>query len=317
MAATVITPIENDQQWKALRKQCVGASESPALLGAHDYLTYYGLWARKAGRLSQTGEDTGAMERGRRLEPVAVDIIRDRYPQWNITVPHEHYADQQFGIGATPDLLAHDEEHGSGVIQIKSVAPQIFRRHWRGDSDVVMPPIWIVIQALQEKALTDSKWAAVAALVIDHEIDLHMIEVPDHPGIIETVKTEALKFWQLVLSGREPDPDYARDGELIRAMLKQDDGSEIDLTANNELPDLVERRQEAMRLAKAFDTEATGINARLLHMLGNAAIGRYNGGYISAKTVKRPAYQVKATAYRQLRVVRFNQKNGGAEDGAD
>src|SRR4029077_4026527 len=235
------TPIENDQQWKALRKQCIGASESPALLGVHDYLTYYGLWARKCGKLPRDNEETGAMERGRRLEPVAVEVIRDRYPHWDITVPHAHYADQQFGLGATPDLLAHDPERGDGVIQIKSGAPQVFRSSWRGDSDILLPPIWIVIQTLQEAWLTGASWAAVAALVIDHEINLHLIDVPDHPAIIETLQTEALKFWQLVLSGREPDPDYKRDGEIIRAMLRKDDGSEVDLSGINELPGLLDQ----------------------------------------------------------------------------
>jgi YqaJ-like viral recombinase domain len=313
----VVTPIENREQWLGLRKPCVGASESAALVGVHEYLTYFGLWARKKGKLPELVEDNGAMERGRRLEPVAIEVIRDRYPQFNLTVPREHYADHTFGLGATPDLLASDGDRGDGVIQIKSVAPAIFRRTWLGDSDQVTPPIWIVIQALQEAWLTSSSWAAVAALVIDHEIDLHLIEIPFHAGIMENIKTEALRFWEIVFSDREPDPDYKRDGELIRALLKKDDGSEIDLSGDNDLPGLIEQREQATRLAKSMEAEAKAISAQLLHRLGSASIGRFNGGYISAKTIHRPAYQVKASDYRQLRVVRDKQKNGGADYGAD
>src|SRR5580765_4128449 len=141
-----------------------------------------------------------------------------------------------------------------------------------------------------------------------------MIDVPMHPGIIENIKTEALKFWQLVESGREPDPDYKRDGELIRALLRKDDGSEVDLSGINELPELLKQRETAMRLVKRFEGEAKAINAQLLHMLGSSSIGRFNDGYISAKTVNGAAYEAKATSYRQLRVVRKDQKNGGAED---
>ena len=205
-------------------RRVVGASEAGALLGVHDYLSYYGLWARKSGKLPPV-EDNGAMERGRRLEPVAVEMIRDRFPYWNVTVPHEHYADHEFGIGATPDLLAHDDR-GDGMIQIKSVAPRVFRKAWRGESDIVVPPTWIAIQALMEAELTGAKWAMVAALVVDHEIDLHMTEVPMHPGIVETVKSEALKFWQVVICGtgagsglcprRRTDPQPAEAGRRQR-----------------------------------------------------------------------------------------------------
>ena len=180
----------------------------------------------------------------------------------------------------------------------------MFRKVWRGESDIVVPPTWIAIQALMEAELTGAKWAMVAALVVDHEIDLHMTEVPMHPGIVDTVKSEALKFWQLVISGQEPDPDYARDGELIRSLLKQEDGSEIDLSGVNDLPELLAQRETLMALLKQNEDGKKAIDGRLLHLLGNAAVGRFNGGYISAKAIYRPAHQVKATTYRQLRVVR-------------
>lgn len=298
-----VTPIENPTQWQSLRRGLVGASEAGALCGVHEYISYYGLWARKSGKIPPE-PDNPAMERGRRLEPVAIEVIRERYPNLNVVRPNEHYADQTYGIGATPDLLAHDPERGQGSIQIKSVAPSVFRRGWFGDTDVCTPPTWIMIQAVMEAELTGSKWCAVAALVVDHHIDLHLIDVPMHQGIIETVKSEALKFWKLVLSGREPDPDYARDGELIRAMLRTEDGSEIDLSGVNDLPDLLDQREAARAVIKGCEDELSAIDGRLLHMLGEHAIGRFNGGYISAKTINRKAHEVKASSFRQLRVVR-------------
>jgi hypothetical protein len=303
-----ITPIESDAQWHALREQVIGASEAAALLGVHEYLTYYGLWARKSRKIPPQAS-TGPMERGRRLESVAIDVIRDRYPELNVAPPREHYADHEFGIGATPDLLARDDR-GEGVIQIKSVAPAVFRQVWRGDSDAVTPPVWVVIQALQEAHLTGSKWAAVAPLVIDHDIELELLEIPLHAGIVEQIQSEALKFWELVIKGEEPDPDYRRDGELIRTLLRSDDGSEIDLSSDNELPGLLAMRDLATAEAKRCKEEAEAINAQLLHRLGAASIARFHGGYISAKTVKRPAYEVRATSYRQLRVVRKQQGEG-------
>lgn len=299
----VVTAIESDQHWHALRDQVVGASEAPALVGEHPYLTYWALWARKSRKLPVI-DDNDAMERGRYLEPVAVQMIRDRHPEWDVVAAREHYADHEFGIGATPDLIVHDPERGRGVIQIKSVEPGIFRRTWRSDSDAIRPPIWIAIQALMEAHLTGAQWAAVAPLVVDFGINCPVIEVPLHAGIVNTIKTEALPFWQKVFEGREPDPDYRRDHALIRAALAKEDGSEIDLSNDNELPLLLDDREAALRIAKDAKERADAINAELLHKLGNAAVGRFNGGMISAKTINRKAYQVAASSYRKLTVSR-------------
>lgn len=297
------TAITSDDQWHALRAKVIGASEAGALVGEHEYLSYWGLWARKSGKLPAI-DDNESMVRGRYLEPVAAEWIRDRNPTWDVVRPFAHYADHEFGIGATPDLLADDPERGPGVIQIKSVAPSVFRKTWRGDSDGIRPPVWIAIQALVEAELTGAKWAAVAPLVVDYGIECPVIDIPLHAGIIETIKQEALTFWVNVLNNCEPDPDYKRDHELIRKALAKEDGSEIDLSNDNELPDLLDDRETAMRIAKDVKDKIDEINGRLWHKLGNAAVARFNGGMISGKTVHKKAYSVEATSYRQLRVTR-------------
>ena len=294
-----ITPITSDEQWHGLRRKVVGASEAGALVGEHEYLTYWGLWARKKGKLPPV-QDNEAMERGRYLEAVAVKMIRDRNPTWDVIQPDAHYADEQCGIGATPDLIVHDPERGQGVIQIKSVAPSVFRKAWRDDK----PPTWIAVQALIEADLTGSTWAAVAPLVVDYGIELPIIDIPLHAGIVDTVKTEALAFWELVFSDREPDPDYRRDSALIRAALGPEDGSEIDLSQDLEVVLMLSAREALMERIKADERDKAEIDGRLVHRMGNASVARFNGGRITLKTVNKPAYSVKASSSRQLRVLR-------------
>ena len=185
------------------------ARSKPARWSASiEYLTYWGLWARKSGKLPPV-EDNDAMERGRRLEPVAVDMIRDRYPTWDVVVPpREHYADHEFGIGATPDLIVHDPERGQGVIQIKSLRHPFFGSTWRGESDAVKVPDLDCdpgadggrpdgIEMGGGGGAGGRSWNYTCISTIFPCI-----------RIVETIKTEALAFWQLVLSGAEPDPDY-------------------------------------------------------------------------------------------------------------
>src|SRR4051794_23031293 len=84
--STVVTAIQSDEHWHALREQVIGASEAAALVGEHEYLTYWALWARKSRKLPPI-EDNDAMERGRYLEPVAVKMIRDKNPTWDVWAP--------------------------------------------------------------------------------------------------------------------------------------------------------------------------------------------------------------------------------------
>ena len=56
------------------------------------------------------------------------------------------------------------------------------------------------------------------------------------------------------------------------------------------MPDLLDDRETAMRIAKDAKDKTDEINGRLWHKLGTAAVARFNGGMISGKTVHKKAY---------------------------
>lgn len=298
----VCNAIESNAQWLGLKKTVVGGSEIAALYDLHPYLSRWTLHQRKRGKLPEQ-PTSGAMKRGQYMEPVALKMLQERYPEWDVYNPRAHYSDSEYGLGATPDTLAYDTARGRGTIQIKSLLPSVLRDVWLNGS-AIMPPMYVQLQVQLEMAMTDATWGAVAPIVVDHEIDLHVIEIPRRDDVIDSMKTRALEFWQEVFEDREPEPDYKRDAEGIRSLLRQDDGSEIDLSGDNELQDLIAQRELAKQLSKTYEDDAKGIDAQLLHKLGTAAVGRFKDGYIAAKTVHRAAYQVKETSYRQLRIVR-------------
>lgn len=296
------TPITSETQWHALRRPNVGASEAGALLGVHDYLTPMMLWARKTDK-EPAEPESAPMRRGRLLEPVAVEMIREDFPNWSLERPGAYYCDEALRLGATPDLFANDEKHGRGVVQIKAVEPSVFRRNWFVD-DELRPPLWIMVQAIVEAHLTDARWASCAAIVVSYGIDLHIVDIPLHAGVVQRVRDEVAHFWHLVDTGRRPPPDYGRDGALIRKLFAKDDGTEIDLSGDNELPAILDRRAQAQSEKSAAEAAVKVCDAMLMDKLGAAVRGTFSGGYISAKTIDRAGYTVKPTSYRQLRIVR-------------
>lgn len=295
-------PITSEAQWKELRARNIGASEVAALLGEHEWMTALQLWAKKTGALP-ADEDSGPMKRGRKLEPVAIDMIGEEFPTWKVERPGAYFTDDDLRLGATPDLFATDPKFGLGIVQIKTVEPSVFRRSWF-DEEGLRPPPWVRVQALVEKHMTGAQWAAIAALVVGFGIDLHAVDVSleGEAALIQTVRDEVAKFWHLVASGRRPEPDFGRDSTVLRKLLVQDDGTEVDLSADNELPDLVAKRIEASTQKKHWEEKYEFYGTALMNKLGPAQIGRFNGGYITGKTSERKERVVPAGRYRTLRI---------------
>jgi len=292
-----------------LRAFAITGSVGGGLLGVHPHWTPYSLHMVKAGLVADDVEETAPMKRGRLLEPVAVQLIREDYPA--ITLEEypvgTYYLDPEARIGATPDVLARDAKGRLGVIQIKNVEPSIFRRDWRGENGVVDPPLWIVVQALIEAYLTGAEWAAVAPMRVSFGVEIELIPIPLHEGIIDRLKYEVAEFWRRIEAGTPPDPDYGKDGALIAKLFPKDDGSEIDLSADNMAPQLVADLERARADKKDAETREkvakTGINEKM----GPARFARLaDGRRISNITVNRAEFYVKATTYRAIKILAAN-----------
>jgi predicted phage-related endonuclease len=306
-------PITSREAWLAMRAQDITASVAGALLGAHEFQTAYGLWAEKTGRIPSDPVVTPAMERGLDLEPLALKYLRRERPDWQVTwngTPGEadgvYLRSPADRLGCTIDAFATCPVHGPGVVQVKSVEPSIFRQKWRDrESGEVQPPLGYAVQTIVEAHLSGAKWACLAVLMVSHGIEIEIVPVPVHAGVIQRVRQAVAEFWTLVESGGTPDPDYARDGALIERLFASDQGTEIDLSGDNMLPVLAE---EDERLAAEIKTRAErrkAIKAELLAKMGPHAVALIDGCvFATAKTVHRRAYAVEATSYRNVRFKR-------------
>jgi hypothetical protein len=295
------TPIETTEQWLDLRKKNVGCSELGALFGVHDFLTGYGLAARKLGLLDDT-VDNEVLERGRMLEPIARQLLAKQQPDWAQIIPSSYYHDDDIHFGATPDLFVRNDR-GVGVVQIKTVAPAVFASKWHTDNGIE-PPLWIALQAMGEQHLTGAEFAYVAALVVGYGLSLELVEVPYLSGVIAEARVRVRNFWEMIDTGKLPEPDFAADRGNLSAVLRQDDGTEIDLTADNELPAIAASLAAAQTAKHVAENVIDHCQAKILHKIGTAQRATFAGGLITAKTVNRKGYVAKPSSYRRLNVKR-------------
>lgn len=295
--------IEDREQWLKLRQRDVTASVAGALLGVHEHTTAYEQWALKSGRIPPDIEENDAMLRGRLLEPVAAQLLAMKRPEWRQTVPGAYYRDPDVRLGATPDLFVDCPERGRGIVQIKTTADMIFRQKWRDETtrEIVLP-LWIAVQTMTEMHLTGRSWGAVALMVVGMGLDLHVIDVPMHSGVMLKTIGATRDFWRLVESGEEPAPDYGRDKATIERLYAEDDGGEIDLSGDNHIRSLLVDRAEWIERRKSAEKAIEPIDAEIKHRMGNAAVAFVGDGKsITHKTQHRREYVAKASTFRVLR----------------
>lgn len=308
MPIEVITP-KDRRAWLKARGQDITASVVGALFGVHDFVTPYELWAIKTGRVRQQNEETDAMRRGRLLEPVAVQILREERPEWRIehnAAENTYFRDTERRIGATPDVIAHCPQRGRGIVQVKSVEAGTYRRKWMDEDGNPEAPLWIALQATQEAFLTGAEWAAVMPLVIGFGIEAPLIDIPldTMPGVIDAITGKAGEFWRMVAEDREPSVDYARDGALIdRLYALGDPREEVDLTATPHVVEDIQRRAELRREIVAREADVAGIETRIKALMGSAEVAHLPGGRTATwKTQKRRGPDGRWITARPLRL---------------
>ncbi len=248
------------------------------------------------------------MRRGRLLEPVALKLLAEERPAWSIEVGQHYFRDPAARIGATPDAFAVDPNRpGFGIVQVKTVEPGIFRKKWRADEEFgeAEPPLWIVIQAIVEAELTGASWACVVAMTVSFGVDLHVVEIPLHAGVMARLREAVAEFWRKTAAGDAFEPDYAKDAALIARLIGSDDGSMVDLSGDNIIPALADEDEILAEEIKTRTERRKAIKAEALAKIGVAASATINGRVVlTAKTVHRKGYEVKPCSYRDVRFKR-------------
>lgn len=296
--------------WLELRRGFITASIAGALLNCHPYTTAYHIWATKTGRIEESTEENEAMRRGRLLEPVAVEMLREERPSWTIDYRADNafYCDRSLRIGATPDAFAYrPDRDGPGIVQFKTSSEEAFRDGWLDpETRDVEVPLWIAVQAIIEAKMTGAEWAAVAVLVVGRGIRMEVIDIPLHHNVWAVLKIAAKKFWDVVEAGEHPPIDWDRDGSAVLDVNRWTEAKRIDLTGDETVDlfasNLEDTRVKRRELQKREDV----LRAQILYALGSAEIATTRRFEILAPTTIR----ADGGAQRQIRIKLKDQSNG-------
>jgi hypothetical protein len=170
--------------------------------------------------------------------------------------------------------------------------------------------------------LTGASWAAVAALVIDRGADLHIIDVPLIPDLMDRIRSEVARFWRFVETDTPPPATPGRDLSTIKALAlaaPKPAEPEISLDGDNALLDALANYTAAndeitalRGTMKVAEARLKGAEEVIREKIGAHTIATAGDYEILQKRIDRKAYEVKASSTLRLTVSRRNANREAA-----
>lgn len=282
-----VREIASRAEWLTWRQSDMTASRVPALFGEHKFLTLDGIAAELRG--GSAHGDNPAMRAGRILEPAVAAAIAEEKPEWRITKATAYYRLPDHRLGATPDYFLDDD----GLIQVKTVSPQEWE-NWRGRA-----PLGYILQTLTELLVTGMERGILAVMVRSPSFPLHLFDVPRHAAAERRILEAVAQFWRDYDRGL---PHTADTSEDLAEWL--DDGSYRDLSASNELPELLDERERLKAEASVAEKRLKEIDYTIKNCIGPARTAWLPGWSLSFATQHRKESVIPASDFRVLRVKR-------------
>jgi predicted phage-related endonuclease len=251
-------------RWKDEQGRCVfGASDVPALMGVSPYKSRAALFADKTNEPVEQPSNA-VFDRGNDLEPALIARASKQLGT-NIITPEVIYRDGRLSISLDG---VDNEQSPSVVVEAKTTT----RYSIYESSD--LPAEWLWQGWAQQAVLEVPVWF----VVLDRDLRISCVELPDNPLAIDTLLTETDVFGGWVDNNTPPLDEinnFSAD-DIARIWRVEPTTVELDAT----VLDWVAQLEEARLLSKqASELETKAKDAIAQMMLGNE-IGLVDGQQI-------------------------------------
>jgi putative phage-type endonuclease len=254
--------------WLEWRRGGIGASDI-ASATMRMYGGGYKVVASKLGRIDEPA--TAAMERGNRWEQRIADVVHAATGLWVVGeqtwCQHpdhpRHRATVDGFLAPTPEATIADVV---GVVEVKTVG--------RGRS---APWLYYSAQVQWQMWVSGLQRALLAVAEIDDvddeliRVDLRWIDRAED-YVLQDLVNLAEQLLAHVDAGTLPEPD-AENLNIVRAVNRRadPDAESVDM---DDMAGMVEQREAIRERVRVLEEEGDAIEARILHRLGAATVGR-------------------------------------------
>ncbi len=252
--------VQGTAEWLAARRDGIGSSDAPVVLGESPYRSALELWAIKTGMVPEPDPDadTARLFRiGHLMEPVLRQLYADatgrRVTRVNRMLRHP----------SLPWMLASlDGRSGRRLVECKWTNS----RRWSATTDPV--PGDVMAQVQHALAVSGLDVADVAVL---RGSDFRVVEIPRDDEVIAAIIDEERRFWECVERRERPPVDGSEGARLALTRMHPVESSRDLLPASDDFDAIAaELREVEAQIRAAEDRKATLENA-VRALLGDAA----------------------------------------------
>lgn len=247
--------LQDETAYLERRRTYIGSADAAPILGFSEFNDRRDVWRQKvrpgAETLALRADDPGSVadiERGRRMEPVAFEVLTRGLPYLDPIAPDAlegqftMHPEHEF-VGGTPDA-----EDRSRAYEIKCSRASTVERILKEG----LPGYWVV--QCQHHALLTGKPVTLALLDYDRWT-LVPFEIEPDPAFQAWMVEEYAAFWEAVLAGTDPDPLTPYEKKIGVCNL-------------DALDNLAVRHYHARAARKRADAETKALKAQILTLLG-------------------------------------------------
>jgi predicted phage-related endonuclease len=160
--------------------------------------------------------------------------------------------------------------------------------------------------------LTNAAFGAVCVMRVDaYNLLCPILEIQRHPEAEAKIIAAVRQFWGDVAHGREPGPDYGKDASLLPILAPRAIADKtIDLSGDNELPALLDEREQMKEQISAFEKRCDQIETEIKFKIREAERAIIPGWSVTWKNQHRNQYLVPEKDIRVLRIVDKREESG-------
>lgn len=227
---------------QTIRTQGIGGSEIATAIGMGKYDSPWTLWNRKHGHIPGP-EPTEPMYWGHALEQPIAQRWQQDHPDTPLTNPQLTFRHPQHPWAyASPDRFAGTD----GMLELKTCG-YFERESW---ADGHMPKAYM-IQTQWTLGILGRRWCDTAVLIAGQ--GYRVIRTHADEGVMRALIAAGSDFWDMVVNGVRPAPDYRDD---VTGLYPESAGDVIELTdaAKTAAAEVRTLRPQMKELKEQLDT---------------------------------------------------------------
>lgn len=278
------------EQWLAARRNSIGASDCPAVMGQSPYRTPLQVYADKLGLLPDEPE-TPQQRRGNRLEPLVLEDYADHVgyaiEQRQVFVRHP----RKPWMTATLDAVRPDGR----PVEVKTVGA--FRARDWGEEGTDEVPGHVLLQVHHQLIVTEQPVADIAVLIGGETFRVHTVKADPEIAAMILAKEEA--FWSCV-SREIPPPPCGEDHQVLRLLYPEPNGYQV---WDEEWALAVQMWEALGRQIASEEEQRKFLKTTLLARLGDAEAAELpDGRRLKRSIVETKEHTVKAFISQRISV---------------